>query len=143
MSYRDEVMGLQYPVSLLHVQGFRAAQGICAEIAARADTEIAALRAELAREIETNAVLRSNLADPPPDVQEAALKRCGHFEIVERLRTECNQWREELRIYRETESADTARLNWLLHWLADPVNCRNIRFDRAMIDAEREGGGNG
>ena len=41
--------------------------------------------------------------------------------------------------------ADSARLNWLLHWLADPANCRNIRFDRAMIDEEleAEGGGNG
>jgi len=28
------------------------------------------------------------------------------------LRTERDQWREELRIYRETESADAARLDW-------------------------------
>jgi hypothetical protein len=106
------------------------------KIAALADAEIAALRSQLARELETNAALRRDLTNPPPDVQEAALKRCGHFEIVDRLRAECNQWREELRIYRETESADTERLDWLLRWLADPVNCRNIRFDRAMIDAE-------
>ena len=58
--------------------------------------------------------------------------------------------REHMSMVRERDAeiaalrADSARLDWLLHWLADPVNCRNIRFDRAMIDAEiREGGGNG
>lgn len=105
MSYRDEVLRIDF-----HHSEFATVHRIqvAAKIAARADAEIAALRAE------------------------------------------CDQWREELRIYRETESAecealraDSARLDWLLAWLADPANCRNIRFDRAMIDAEMEGGGNG
>ena len=75
MSYHDNI--------LMRVPNDSAMRGQIAEIAARADAEIAALR------------------------------------------------------------ADSARLDWLLAWLADPANCRNIRFDRAMIDAEREDGGNG
>ena len=65
MSYRDEVMALD--VYRGEYFGW-AVQSRAAEIAARADAEIAALRAE------------------------------------------CAQWREELRIYRETESAECEAL---------------------------------
>lgn len=83
MIYRDEVMELEYPVSLLYVRGFRIAQERSADIAARADARIA----ELERDIE-------------------------------RLDA---QWREELRIYRESGDARIAELVDLLTECRDCV----------------------
>lgn len=65
-------------------------------MATRADARVAVLERELARERETSAALHRDLADPPPDVQELALKRCGHFEIVSRLIAERDQLRVRL-----------------------------------------------
>jgi hypothetical protein len=67
------------------------------------------------------------------------------------LRAECDQWREELRIYRETESADTARLDWFRTLTPHKLSRIRAQFMpeksgdiRAAIDAARgEGGGNG
>jgi len=39
----------------------------------------------------------------------------------------------------ELAELDSDRLTWLIKWLAAPENCRNIRFDRPMIDSARGG----
>lgn len=58
--------------------------------------ELDRLRAENAALQKTNASLRADIENPSPDMQERALKLCGHFEIVCELRAENAQLRQQV-----------------------------------------------
>ena len=79
-----DVLAITGPEGTRYIDG----EEIEARVIRQQSADIAELRAELNRERETNAVLRRDLAEPPPDIQELALKKCGHFEIVAKLRAD-------------------------------------------------------
>lgn len=79
-----DVLAITGPEGTYYIDG----ENIEARAIRQQARDIEQLRAELNRERETNAVLRRDLADPPPDIQELALKKCGHFEIVAKLRAD-------------------------------------------------------
>ena len=136
-----DVLAITGPEGTRYIDG----EEIEARVIRQQSADIAELRAELNRERETNAVLRRDLAEPPPDIQELALKKCGHFEIVAKLRAdlaavvaERDEWKEcamsnlderdQLRArLAEYENAPTVAVVWFAR-NKDGVACSGLDY---------------
>ena len=107
-----------------------------AEIA-RLETDLELARREVVRLNQTVGVLSADIANPAPDMQERALKACGHYEIVTRLETDAARY-----LWLRDESGNDHHTPWCAVGYTDPAWLTGKHLD-AAIDAARAGNGGG